>query len=361
METLPTTQPEIIATVPVTNQQLSWLKMADDTYAITKSLQGKELALQGLCAKPANTYEEVDGILVTYDKEHKVLVAERLQFTKFIEDNLVKPLMAFEKRAKEYEPYLKLKAKHLELKLELNAKAAQEKAIETEKQSYLTALKNAAIQSETAYRMEMDRVVNTWFNKLLTQGEAQPTGETIEANLKVIKFPTIETAYTRNLLTVEQLFQLEKEVQPVDFLSIQAELIERAKTKFANEYQAALQNREAAIAQNLKDQEQKASAMKREAEEKAAMNTIIGTATAHTATIEAPKIKRTLVPIIEDTEQWTVNVMMQFIRLREHTFNYVRVKSYPYLTVTQMATALAKHHSETGEIIDGVKFKEEIK
>jgi hypothetical protein len=53
--------------------------------------------------------------------------------------------------------------------------------------------------------------------------------------------------------------------------------------------------------------------------------------------------------------------MMQFIRLREHTFNYVRVKSYPYLTVNQMANALAKHHSETGEVIEGVKFKEEIK
>jgi hypothetical protein len=353
METLPTSQ--------LTEQQKSWLVLADQTANIKQSLQGKELALQGLCAKPANTFEEVDGILVTYDKKRKVLMAERLQFTKFIEDNLVKPLMAFEKRAETYEPYLKLKAKHLELKLELNAKAEQEKAIKAEKENYLTALKNAAIQSETYYRMEMDRVVNVWFNKLLNQGDAQPTNETIEANLKAVKFPTFQNSYARKHLTVEQLFQLEKEVQPVDFLAIQAELIEKAKAKFANEYQSALQNREAAIAQNLKDQEQKAAAMKREAEEKAAMNTIIGTATAHTATIEAPKIKRTLVPIIEDTEQWTVNVMMQFIRLREHTFNYVRVKSYPYLTVTQMANALAKHHSETGEIIDGVKFKEEIK
>jgi hypothetical protein len=348
-------------TTQLTEQQQSWLVLADQTANIKQSLQGKELALQGLCAKPANTYEEVDGILVTYDKEHKVLVAERLNFTNFIKDNLVEPLMAFEKRAKEYDPYLKLKAKHLQFRLEAEAKAAQEKAIEAEKQNYLTALKNAAIQSETAYRMEMDRVLNVWFNKLLAQGDAEPSGETIEANLKAVKFSTIEPAYMRNLLTVEQLFQLEKEVQPVNFQAIQSELIERAKAKFANEYQAALSNREAAIAQNLKDQEQKAAAMKREAEEKAAMNTIIGTATAHTATIEAPKIKRTLVPIIEDTEQWTVNVMMQFIRLREHTFNYLRVKSYPYLTVTQMATALAKHHSETGEIIEGVQFKEEIK
>jgi hypothetical protein len=353
METLPTSQ--------LTEQQKSWLVLADQTANIKQSLQGKELALQGLCAKPANTFEEVDGILVTYDKEHKVLMAERLNFTNFIKDNLVEPLMAFEKRAKEYEPYVKLKAKHLQLRLEAEAKAAQEKAIETEKQSYLTALKNAAIQSETAYRMEMDKMVNNIFAQFLNEGQKRPDIDLAVEILASLKFPTVETAYTRNLLTVEQLFQLEKEVQPVDFYAIQSELIERAKQKFANEYQAALQNREAAIAQNLKDQEQKAAAMKREADEKAAMNTIIGTATAHTATVEAPKIKRTLVPIIEDTEQWTVNVMMQFIRLREHTFNYVRVKSYPYLTVTQMANALAKHHSETGEIIDGVKFKEEIK
>jgi hypothetical protein len=353
METLPTTQ--------LSEQQQSWLVLADQTANIKQSLQGKELALQGLCAKPANTYEEVDGILVTYDKEQKVLMAERLQFTNFIKDNLVEPLMAFEKRAKEYEPYLKLKAKHLQLRLEAEAKAEQEKAIEAEKQSYLTALKNAAIQSETAYRMEMDRVVNNIFAQFLNEGQKTPDIDLAVEILASLKFPTIELAYTRNLLTVEQLFQLEKEVPIVDFYSIQSELIERAKAKFANEYQAALQNREAAIAQNLKDQEQKAAAMKREAEEKAAMNTIIGTATAHTATVEAPKIKRTLVPIIEDTEQWTVNVMMQFIRLRDHTFNYVRVKSYPYLTVNQMANALAKHHSETGEIIDGVQFKEEIK
>jgi hypothetical protein len=348
-------------TTQLTEQQQSWLVLADQTANIKQTLQGKELALQGLCAKPANTYEEVDGILVTYDKEHKVLVAERLNFTNFIKDNLVEPLMAFEKRAKEYEPYVKLKAKHLQLRLEAEAKAAQEKAIETEKQSYLTALKNAAIQSETAYRMEMDRVVNVWFNKLLAHGSALPNDQTIEDNLKVIKFPTFQNSYARKHLTVEQCFELNKQVPEVNFQAIQTELIERAKQKFANEYHSAIYNREAAIAQNLKDQEQKAAAMKREAEEKSAMNTIIGTATAHTATIEAPKIKRTLVPIIEDTEQWTVNVMMQFIRLREHTFNYVRVKSYPYLTVTQMANALAKHHSETGEIIDGVQFKEEIK
>jgi hypothetical protein len=107
-----------------------------------------------------------------------------------------------------------------------------------------------------------------------------------------------------------------------------------------------------------KDAIAKEAKIKQDAEKSAAINVLVAKAESHSVTIVAPKIKRDLQPIIKDTPQWALNVMMQFVRLESDLWKHIRVKTYANITIEQMAKALAKYHSETGEVINGVEFME---
>jgi hypothetical protein len=337
--------------------QKSWLGLAQKSQMLKDSLQAKELKLQMLCKTHSNDYKTIDGIIATYDKELKVMIAERMQFTSIIQTNLIDPVMVFEKRAKEFEGYHSLKSKSLELRKAAENDSKRQSAIIEETADFKAHIQNEWKRIESDYVIALSKHIDSFFAQSLEANEQSPDltklWSIMDAQVKPapVKFSPVN-------LTREQMLEINKEIPAPDFKSRLMESKQNAKALFDNHYKAALANKDAAIEQIQKDAAAKEAAIKREAEKTQAVNVLIAKAESHSAVVQAPKIKRDLVPVVEESPKWALGVIMQFVRLEADLWKHIRVKSYANLTVDQMAKALAKYHAETGEVIDGVQFTE---
>jgi hypothetical protein len=337
--------------------QEGWLAFAQKSQTVRENLQAKELKLQALCQTDSKDYNTIDGIIATYDKELKVLIAERMQFTKMIETNLIEPAMAFEKRAKDYQGYTRLKEASLQLRKAAESEAKTTKAIEQEKADFRTHVMNEWKRIETDYVLSLSNETNAMYAECLNAKIKEPKLHMLFNRMDELAKPA-PAKFTPQHLSREQMTEIYSSIAKIDFAARLQESKDNAKALFDNHYQAALANSEAAIEQMKKDAAAKEAKIKHDAEKAMAVNTLVAKAEVSMATIEAPKIKRELQPVIVENTQWALNVMMQFVRLESDLWKHVRVKSFANLSIEQMAKALAKHHSDTGEVIDGLSFRE---
>ena len=84
-------------------------------------------------------------------------------------------------------------------------------------------------------------------------------------------------------------------------------------------------------------------------------------AQAEVVQIETPKVKRELKVVIVESEIWAISVCNNFTRLLPHLSKYLRVKSWGNLTLAQMADAMGKYMSETGDKIGNLQTEEVCK
>jgi hypothetical protein len=341
----------------LTVQAKSWLSMADKVANLKNSLQAQELNLQALANKPASTYEEIDVIIVKYDKDLKVMIAERMQFTQMIDTMLIKPMMEYEKRCKDLPQYHSLKMKSLELRKAAEAESLQLEQLNAEKATFKSYVENEWIRIQTEYVIELSRIIDKYYKDCLESNIETPGLEPLFEQMESIKHPK-PNKYTPVLLTKEMMMEINSTIPAPDFHLRLVESQVNATDMFDNHYSASFANKANAIEQMKKDAIAKEAKIKQDAEKSAAINVLVAKAESHSVTIVAPKIKRDLQPIINDTPQWALNVMMQFVRLEADLWKHIRVKTYANITIEQMAKALAKYHSETGEIINGVEFME---
>jgi len=80
-------------------------------------------------------------------------------------------------------------------------------------------------------------------------------------------------------------------------------------------------------------------------------------ATSEIAEVAAPVIKTEMKIIDENTEAWMKTVAAKFILYLPHLSKYIRVKRWGALSIDQMGAYLAKHVTETGELITDLKFE----
>jgi len=84
-------------------------------------------------------------------------------------------------------------------------------------------------------------------------------------------------------------------------------------------------------------------------------------AQAETLIVDTPKVKREIKIVVIESEAWAMAVMTNFIKNWQHVNKYVKVKSWAKLSIGQMADALAKHISETGETFSNLQTEEVCK
>jgi hypothetical protein len=341
----------------LTDVQKSWLQMSDKVANLKSSLQAQELNLQALANKPASTYEEIDGIIVKYDKDLKSMIAERMQFTQMIDTMLIKPMMEFEKRCKDLPQYHSLKMKSLELRKAAESESVQLEQLNAEKATFKSYVENEWIRIQTDYVIELSRLIDKYYQDALECNIEIPSLDPLFQQMESVK-PPKPNKYSPVILTKEMMMEINSTIEAPNFKQLFKESQDNAIALFRDHYSASFANKANAIEQMKKDSIAKEAKIKQDAEKSQAINVLVAKAESHSVTIVAPKIKRDLQPIIKDTPQWALNVMMQFIRLEADLWKHIRVKTYANITIEQMAKALAKYHSETGEIINGVEFVE---
>lgn len=351
-------QPPAIQVMPVTEQQASaWIGLANTKNGLVANLMKFELQLQGILngLEGNQDHEQIDSTLAVYKKEFSKMVETRKGFTNMINEKIVEPLMAFEKRV---DPAASPEfSKYQSISLALRKKAKEEaerinninNELGTFKAFVTQEYHRIAAEYEFAMRNEIITLYAQYLERRIT-----PTKEFDEKHLQSIQVPPIGK-FTPYYLTYEQMQQAHASIVAPDWAMIYQRCIKFYDETFAN-FDSDLANADAAI-KHAKDQELIATANKRdEVQQQMAVAQLVNTSSV--ATVSSPKIKVKYQIEVVESFAWAKTVMVAFMMNESKLQQYIRVKSFEKLNIGQMAEYLAKLATNTGHKELGLNYIE---
>jgi len=357
MQTIESLELAKLETTPQPAQVQAWVQLAQTKNELTQKLANSELALQKILLDVnVKDHKSIDEALQTYRKSHTMLIETRKEFTSIIEANIVQPLMQFEKRSdpKVNTLYLELTTTSLNLRQEAAKKAHEFQALENEKGMFLNHCTNEFLRIESKYIQDLNNSIDTGYAANLSSGTPTPHLELLETNLRGVKLDSIRK-FTPAIITKEQMQELFVKVEQPKYNDILENKIAMLPQIFIN-YESDLANAAAAIEQRELDAKIAAKEIAHKLEAETAINTLISNAS--TPVVETPKIKVELKIEIVNSPEWAQLIMTHFIANMPTLIKYVRVKTWDNLSIGQMATAISKHASETGETYKGILYSE---
>jgi hypothetical protein len=340
--------------------QSGWIKLADIKTALFDELQRAELIIQGRL-KDA---EKMDlGSLQMNIKSVKNLMSEskakRLEFTRMIDEKLITPATAFEKRMAEQ--IEQATAIELEMRKQAAENAGKQQAIANESAALKAHIVNEWFRIAAQYRHELERVtLESYSNCLKTRVPAdqlQAMTNDMERILNAWNLPEFQK-FERKLVSdglAKEIYDSIEKYNPADDLQTAIKNISVIWSTYAND----LANADVAIESIEKHKQIAEIAYEMDLEFETATNALI--AEAEMPVVETPKVKKEIKIKVDETEQWAKTIVSNFVRLWPYVNQYVRVKSWTKLTIGQMADALAKHINETGNVIPGIETIEVCK
>lgn len=338
--------------------QSGWLRLAEIKQNLFTDLQNAELAVQGkLQGIEGNTaLKDVQASI----KEAKDILSDakgkRLAFTRMLDEKLLTPSMDFEKRI--LEQINQAAAHELNLRKEEEAKARDLQSVMQEEAAFKAHITNEWYRIAAEYRAMLDAVIVNSYKRFLNDSvhasEIESKYQSIADELATIQLP-MPVKFNRiridDILAKELISEVRSYNKDADLESAIKSLPQRFSL-----YAHDLHNAAAAIEQMEIETKLKAEETAQKLASEQATNVLI--AQAETVIIDTPKVKRELKIVVIESEQWAMTVMANFIKNWQYVNKYVRVKSWSKLTISQMADALAKHISETGEDITGLQTEE---
>jgi len=341
----------------LTIQQNAWLSLANTKANLQNELQAGELAVQSELNNYSNLELEPLTAKITAAKRlQKEYKEKRLQFTTIIESKICTPLMEFEKRnltligeAEKHQLSLKLEAEN-QAKL-LNAKAA-------EISLFKAHIENERDRIETEYLTAIQREINAMYMACL-EGTYKPADimETLKETIISIDVPK-QNKFDLKHLTHDEAKAIYMEVKQFTNEKTLRDLDERIKSRFAmfeQDFANATAAKEAVEAETKQHEE----LSKLELQNKQAANNLL--ATASTEITPAVIVKRKLEVVAPKTENETKIIIATFMSNWANCNKYIRVKEWANLAVKQMADAIARYSTETGELFDKIKYTEVCK
>jgi hypothetical protein len=340
--------------------QSGWIKLADIKTALFNDLERAELAVQAyMNGIEGNTLDVVQNNI----KSAKIVMADakakRLEFTRMIDDKLITPATAFEKRMAEQ--IEQAAAIELEMRKAAAENAGKQQAIANETAALKAHIVNEWFRIAAQYRHELERVTLESYSNCLKNrvpvDQLQAMTSDMERILNAWNLPEFQK-FERKLVSdglAKEIYDSIEKYNPANDLKTAIKNISVIWSTYAND----LANADVAIESIEKHKQVAEMAMKMDLEFETATNALI--AEAETMIIETPKVKKEIKIKVDETEQWAKTIVSNFVRLWPYVNQYVRVKSWTKLTIGQMADALAKHINETGNVIPGIETIETCK
>ena len=348
-------------TQELTTVQKGWLKLADIRNTLFIDLQNAELQVQQLTndGLSSTDFNAVKQTMTTAKKVISDAKEKRLAFTRMIDEKLLTPAMQYEKRAAEKIQELAVHELNLRKEEEENAKKAND--IIQEEAEFKAFFLNEGYRISAEFRGRLAKFINEAYELALkTQMQVKDIPAHILQYIEIFKGekPLPYNKFERKLLTEQKARELFNTVPKFQHEAAINEAISDLHKRFET-YELDLANAEAAIAAAKKEAEQKEAEQAKKLAEETAVNNLM--AKAEAATIDAPKIKRELKIEFENTQAFAAGIIANFLKNMAYCMEYVQVKNYDKLTVGQMANALSKLATETGEKIANVKYVEVCK
>lgn len=343
---------------PVSEKQAqAWVSLAKAKNELIFSLQKRELAAQNILipVQDSDDYKIIDAALAEYRKAYSEMSDERKQFTGMIDKNVVRPLMEYEKRVdpSNNEAYGTSLNKSLTLRKEEKERTDLINAKNEEKARFKIHVENEFLRVSAIYSDTLHKVISQAYTQWLRAGLKEPDLNALKRALKEVKVGQIQK-FTPHYLTREDMLTIYETCQKADYESILTSMDFVVEQTFAN-WDSDIANAEAAIQAQQEATKLAEIEAKKKADEEAAMNMLI--ITAGTMKVEEPKIKRTVVIEVVESEGWAKSVIAAFITNLPHLAKYIRVKSWSKLNIGQMATYLGQYATETGDTLKGLELK----
>jgi hypothetical protein len=349
--------------LPATTAELSplqkgWLHMASIREQLFADLQSAELAVQGAINPVVNSADlaEVQTAITTAKSTMKEAKEKRLAFSRLIDEKLLTPAMEFEKRMASVIDGVA--AHELDLRKKAAKEAEDKQAHAGELVGYRAHIVNENYRIAQQYRAELDREITaTYALNLRSKVPADQVSTIISALSNSLPLVTVPAPnkFARKLVTDDEAREVIAATPKYDPSADLSAAINSLSERFAN-YEADLANSEAAAVAIEQEQQQRESEQQQSLAAEQATNVLI--AQAETVVVEGPRIRKELRITVIESEQWAMAVVANFIKNWQHVNKYVRVKSWSKLSIGQMAEALSKHISETGEQLQGLQTKE---
>ena len=345
--------------------QKGWLTFGHLKVTTFDALEKDELAVQ----QALLDFDKITDLADAQEKlkEAKGIASEsegrRLYLTNMIRDKLTVPAMAFEKRNA---ILIEQAEKHeLTLRKAASAKEESEGAKQREEKALRAHIENENFRIAAKYRQDLEVLVlesyrNALKNKTPVK-EIKAYCKSIEGFLKDVKLDK-PVKYERVHVSKEEAIAINATIPAYKSADDLASAISSIKETFAM-YAEDLKNRSKAI----KRTEEQAGDVISETEKEVTIQTSMTNLAAQAEPLVLTgggntKVKKKLVIVEENTAEWAVEVITQYMTNLDKAKHHIRVSLWSKLTVGQMGAALAKVRMENPKSKFGkLKFKEEEK
>lgn len=359
-------------TKDLSNAQIGWLGMEFSKRQTIADLTRSELEIQTLITQakalkatgeiPAmnDTLTKIKGIIDEAKKKWNTAQGQRKYYTGFLTEKVIEPMMLYEKRSdlliKEAD------AHELEQRKFVVAETNKTQGLVNEKAAYKAHIENENLRIKELYKEALQKQIDGAYLILLGDKEPVEKLPIFKKNLiELLKGVKLQpaTKYTRILVSDTDAKAIISTITMYDSGPDLTEAINSIDDRFLL-YGEDLANAEAATNRVKMEGAAREQEVQNTITQEAAINTM--TAKAGTFTFEGgAKLKKKQEVVIENTEACALAIMGNFIRMFNDVRKFVSVKEWEKLTIKQMATALGKWASETGEGFNGLELKEVTK
>jgi hypothetical protein len=276
-----------------------------------------------------------------------------------IDDKLTFPSMEFEKRmAAMIDEATKLE---LAARLDIESKAKEAQLLQNEIAQFKTHIVNEWTRIAHEYRSNLQKMIDSSYINCIKAKNPVSQVPAMVSDLKDIMsrfalgtFQKFDTKLISNEKALEIFHSIDKYVHDKDLAYYQT-LAEEKFQMYAHDLAGAAES----LAKLEQHQKIRVAAAEQELAADIATNTLI--AQAETIMVDTPKVKREIKIVVVESEAWAMAVMTNFMKVWQDVNYRVKVKSWAKLSIGQMAEALAKHMSETGETFSNLQTEEVCK
>lgn len=357
------TQLNQLRTIIPADKQLSWMQLCNAKQTFMSELEKKELALQQLLLN----YETFDLLklqtaIEDYKKQIKEMPEYRKGYTKYL-DKIYDELMMPEKRAAAYDGLTKAIARYNQLRVEKQDadKKSEDKRFEQER--FKTHVKNEYARLVTEYKMSLQKTITDAYVMALNAEELTEDGikqfiDVASQCLDDTKVGT-PTKFDYTLNTKEEIGALYVTVEAPNF----NEILQTAKAFIPEKFKLVHNdraNKQAASEFQKKQLEESKTRLEEALKNTTAVNQLTTNASA-TQIVSNDGIKeikrKTIIVVDDDSPEWAAKIVATFSMNWSKASQFVRVKKWGNLSISQMAVAL-----DDAEIrVDGVEYAEVVK
>ncbi len=343
------------------NKQRGWVAVGEFKAMLEKEHQLKTLELQKLIQAPGTTIVEIETTLANYRKVHTGMVTAGQEWRGFITSKVLQPSLDTEKEysPKSSEAYLLVEKDLTAKKVAASNAAQQTNAKNQELANYAAHVKNEFLNVVAEFKQAAIKEINQNYIDSLKGKVKHPDTDAIKAVIKEMK-PRAYVLFTKHYMTDEnkaEYVAVGKSIPHPDFNKIREELITEVDNRFASYQHDLAANTVEQVEQEAK---QEIEELGRDAQIETGVNQMAAQSTVAEIQPEGKRLKKAVEVVLEGSKTWAMHVSMEFWK-NALISDYVTVKQWENLSVKQMAGAVGKWASATGEMSPNLQYREVVK